>query len=202
MKQYLLLISTVLLLAACSSKQYAFRQTVNAPPRTFAPTTKANKQHVAIIPQRLIHTTVIPPSYAIYKSTQTSNTNLVTQTTKYSKLKLAKPYQIENDSTRRKKYKFDDESTKASKEKPDNFGKTNIPPNRYDVYAILGFVFALTGILLYALPIIPGFILSIMGLKSKRYKGLAIAGLIISAIVIFLILLIITLFIIAISTYR
>jgi len=65
--------------------------------------------------------------------------------------------------------------------------------------AIAGFVLSLVGAFVFPILLIPGIILSIIGLRSTRQHGLALAGLIISIVFIAIWVLVILVIIIALS---
>ena len=77
---------------------------------------------------------------------------------------------------------------KNEKPKDDNFVLHDMPSMKYNVYAIIGFVLSLLGLICCMAPIadlfllLPGILLSLFGLKAYTKKHFAIVGLFLGVI--------------------
>ncbi len=173
--RHLLLTSFIFIIASCSDKQFAFRQKV-----------RVQQQHAQKVNQRKIDAMTMMPSDIAQPLI--SNSSVISEKRKDETLLAVpplvnKPIHMESDSTKKKKYKFDDDpaSDDGSINNKENSSDSDYYDYDADNMAIAGFVFSLASVFLF-FTFIPGFIYSIRGLKSKRYKGLAIVGLVISSI--------------------
>ncbi len=91
-------------------------------------------------------------------------------------------------------YHFKSQQSKNNQEKI--LASPDATNDSSDVFAILGFILGLIGLIFFWLPIlnlifiIPGLVFSILGLDSSSSRGLAIAGVVLSALALLIFLLI------------
>ena len=183
----------LLLLASCSQQKFAFRHIVHV--KNNQPTIEVvrQKQSVTVTNTPTLNLPNIKPS--LPQKMEVSHVGDITRG-----ITINKPTTLLTD-TLKKKYKFDTEVTTPTEEK--NGTKTAFlgESSQYDSAAVAGFVLGLLG-WFYFLTAIPGFVLSIKGLKSRRNHGLAVAGLVLSSIFLAMLAIVIIFLIIIIGTYN
>lgn len=167
----ILLTLFITFISSCSEQQFAFRQKVRVKNRL-----ESKHEHVKPEVSLLVAPIIHQPE--VNNAANPSEAHVSTPQL------VSNPTHIEGDSTKRKKYNFDDAPSHSDR-KPSNDKSSDENDNsnnhNADNMAIAGFILSLTSLLLF-FTFIPGFIFSLKGLKSRRYKGLAIAGLVISSI--------------------
>ena len=183
-KQAILILASVLLIASCSQKQFTFRKKITVDKTENLATKPIEKQHTLLIE---VNTAVASNDILIDDYKQPLP--FVLQSNALSNITLLP------DDTIRKKYKFDDANSPSDSLK--NNQPNTIQKDPRDTDAMIGFGLAL-GSLLIVLAAIPGIYFSIRGLKSKKNKGFAIAGLILSVIMTLMLVFTILLFILII----
>lgn len=190
MKRYrsIFILSLVVILFSCSNKRFAYRKTVAVDTeKSIVLVKKTSKANVTEVKTEDV--LAISLADKIIDSISVLHEKPIIQTQQKSIIKAYtfKPITLQEDTLKKKKYNFDTESEQGT--------------GTHDTYAIFGFVLTLLGFLV-GLTFIPGLILSIMGLKSKKYKGFAIAGIVISAVVILLLVLFLILLIQALRNWN
>ena len=184
----------LLLLASCSQQKFAFRHIVHVKNNQPKTTDVVEQKHTS----RILNARNIGLPVAVTSLPQKMELSHVREIT--HSITINKPTTLLTD-TLKKKYKFDTEVTTPTEEK--NGTKTTFlgESSQYDSAAVAGFVLGLLG-WFYFLTAIPGFVLSIKGLKSRRNHGLAVAGLVLSSIFLAMLAIVIIFLIIIIGTYN
>lgn len=188
----------LVLLASCSTKQFGFRKTV---PVKDEETVVATMAPLGKMLNSGSKTGVPSAEDSEVKTPLTGPVNLRSEA---MLVITPQPNQLQNDTTKRKKYSFDAEKDDPPSESAKNDSskrKNRQSLSTSDNLAIVGFSLALGGFLTYGLTTLPGIIVSVFGLKSERYRGLAIAGIILGFIIVALVILLIMAYARAMSSY-